>query len=475
LDQINKQLKDEIDSLHQQIHDTENSILATNWAGIMLDPFEKFENEFNQKEIQKVIEALFFIHNRFKVNDQLATRMDALFTRYGYLINSDEINGENREAIQTNAHPDIDEGQILPAIDLFFEDEEQNAPAIDLLFEDEEQDSLAIDPTFYDDQQAPKVVDPTFSSLSFSSQEDEEEPVTIDELIEPEASELGYSLPPNEGDEIEAGTIDNEDSLSDPAIPPTELEEMNSNAEDPKESQVTPDSKIRERTAPEPEVQATTYEIFAQEAGLHDLLLDLGIDIPEVDKGQLNLLRTQKLQCLSVSALRNYAGAERQYVLIPRVKRFIHEGTTYPCTVKNLARIFAPIFADIKDLMPYKSAPFIINETPEFGWGIIPAEAPKETLDKDFMEQSQYLRSLYTKVGVPSHMVRRRTLVETIYDIIVGRLTLDEPLLTKTLDWTATGPTKRDFIGVYCSEQGLRFKQLNRTQRNNALGLCPNW
>ncbi len=84
--------------------------------------------------------------------------------------------------------------------------------------------------------------------------------------------------------------------------------------------------------------------------------------------------------------------------------------------------------------MPYKSAPFIINETPEFGWGIIPAEAPKETLDKDFMEQSQYLRSLYTKVGVPSHMVRRRTLVETIYDIIVGRLTLDEPLLTQTLD-----------------------------------------
>ena len=57
----------------------------------------------------------------------------------------------------------------------------------------------------------------------------------------------------------------------------------------------------------------------------------------------------------------------------------------------------------------------------------------------------------------------------------VGRLTLDEPLLTKTLDWTATGPTKRDFIGVYSSEEGLRFKQLKRTQRNNALGLCPNW
>ena len=44
-----------------------------------------------------------------------------------------------------------------------------------------------------------------------------------------------------------------------------------------------------------------------------------------------------------------------------------------------------------------------------------------------------------------------------------------------SLGWTATGPTKRDFIGVYCSEQGLRFKQLKRTQRNTAWGLCSNW
>ena len=72
-------------------------------------------------------------------------------------------------------------------------------------------------------------------------------------------------------------------------------------------------------------------------------------------------------------------------------------------------------------------------------------------------------------------MVRRRSLVEAVYDIIVGRLALDPPLQSNTLDWTSTGPSKSDFICVFLSAQGLRLRHLNRTQRNKALGLCPNW
>ena len=40
---------------------------------------------------------------------------------------------------------------------------------------------------------------------------------------------------------------------------------------------------------------------------------------------------------------------------------------------------------------------------------------------------------------------------------------------SKTLDWTATGPSKTDFICVGLSGQGLRLRHLNRTQRNRAL------
>ena len=234
-------------------------------------------------------------------------------------------------------------------------------------------------------------------------------------------------------------------------------------------------TKVRQPSVGKHQPPTTTYDIFAQKIDLEDLLLDLGIEIPEQDKTQLGHLRKQKLESRTVAALGSSQHAAGQYILVPRITRFIYKDSVYNCTVKNLARTFIGLFADIKDLMQYKTLPFLDNEVPELGWGIIQAEAPRETLDKNYMEQAQYLRYISTTVGVPSHMVRRRTLVEAVYDIIAGRMNLDSPLQIKTLDWTATGPGKSDFICVFYSEQGLRLRHLNRTQRNKALGLCPNW
>ena len=140
---------------------------------------------------------------------------------------------------------------------------------------------------------------------------------------------------------------------------------------------------------------------------------------------------------------------------------------------KNLARTFISVFADIKELMQYKSHAFLNGEMPEMGWGIVPLETPSDTLDKNYMEQTQYLRLIATTVGVPSHMVRRPTLVEAIYDIIVGQLALDTPPQSKSLDWTATGPSKTDFICVGLSGQGLRLRHLNRTSAIRPWAYAP--
>ena len=234
-------------------------------------------------------------------------------------------------------------------------------------------------------------------------------------------------------------------------------------------------TKIRSRQETTPLSPSAKYNIFAEQADLDALLLNMNIDLPAQDKVQLGHLRKQKLESRSVAALQRNEEAQGKYLLIPRFTRFIYEGTVYNCTVKNLARTFISVFADIKELMQYKSHAFLNGEMPEMGWGIVPIEPPPATLDKSYMEQTQYLRLIATTVGVPSHMVRRRTLVEAIYDIIVGQLALDTPRKSKTLDWTATGPSKTDFICVGLSEQGLRLRHLNRTQRNQALGLCPNW
>ncbi len=216
-------------------------------------------------------------------------------------------------------------------------------------------------------------------------------------------------------------------------------------------------------------------DIFSHQINLEELLLDLGIDIPEQDKTQLKHLHKQKLESRSIAQLKLYPPAAGQYVLIPRIRQFIHQGTIYPCTVKNLARTFIAIFADIKDLMQYKAHPFLDSEVPEFGWSIVPAEAPQETLNKNYLHQTQFLRFLSTATRLPSHLVRRRTLVEAVYDIIASRMHLESPMQKATLDWTASGLSKSDFICVFHSEQGLRIRHIKRTQRNQALGLCPNW
>jgi hypothetical protein len=83
--------------------------------------------------------------------------------------------------------------------------------------------------------------------------------------------------------------------------------------------------------------------------------------------------------------------------------------------------------------MPYRDSSFMNNELPELGWALVTAEAPQESLGKNWIEQQQYLRQLATKVGLPSHLVRRRTLVETLYDLIVGRLVLKQRFLAEPL------------------------------------------
>ncbi|MDA1097224.1 MAG: hypothetical protein O3B84_08240, partial [Chloroflexi bacterium] len=115
------------------------------------------------------------------------------------------------------------------------------------------------------------------------------------------------------------------------------------------------------------------------------------------------------------------------------------------------------------------------REVPEMGWAVITAEAPRESLGKNYMEQNQYLRYLATTLGIPSHLVRRRTLVEAVYDLLVSRMALGINGQSQTLDWTSTSPARNDYICVYFAEEGLRIRDLSRTTRHGSLGVCPNW
>ncbi|MEC8993588.1 MAG: hypothetical protein VX656_20275 [Candidatus Latescibacterota bacterium] len=91
------------------------------------------------------------------------------------------------------------------------------------------------------------------------------------------------------------------------------------------------------------------------------------------------------------------------------------------------------------------------------------------------MEQNQYLRYLSTSLSIPSHLLRRRTMVEGIYDLIVGQMVLGKPFQRQSLDWTTSSPAKNDFLCVYHAPEGIRVRDLSRTTQHPSLGVCPNW
>ena len=143
-----------------------------------------------------------------------------------------------------------------------------------------------------------------------------------------------------------------------------------------------------------------------------------------------------------VAALRASKLAEKQLTLIPRIGRFVHKGVSQPCTVLTLAKAFPALFGQIQELGRYRGSGFMTSETPEPGWALISQESPRESIGKNYMEQNQYLRYLAANLGIPSHLIRRRTMVEAVYDLLVSRMTLGLTPQRQTLDWTSTSPSR---------------------------------
>lgn len=71
--------------------------------------------------------------------------------------------------------------------------------------------------------------------------------------------------------------------------------------------------------------------------------------------------------------------------------------------------------------MRYRNDSLMSTEVPEPGWALVMVESPREGLGKNYMQQNQYLRYLSTSMSLPANLVRRRTMVEALYGLIVGR------------------------------------------------------
>jgi hypothetical protein len=507
VEQIAEQLKEEINSLREYIQQTEERIQVTGWVAELLDPFDHVEGNFSDGELRQVVEALYQARNRFSVNGHLSTRIDSILERYDDITTLLKADSPIPEAPPRDLPAkDPDFSGDLSTLSIPEDEDEETDLATSLFAAEDEGGSEASSPSQEKDEEGGDLFTPlSFDEVGDSSQvlsngseaEAEEDfasafsvadepldldPIEAEDLFgplladepepEPETAlpvEKSPSAAPIETGTPEGlapGTLFN----SPPPTPssPAPVEEQR------KGKKVHQPPSKSQRPRPAPADAPGQVDIFATKISLDDLLLRLDLSIPEQDKTQLQNLLRNKLADRAISALKANPQFEKQFNLVPRLTRYVYDGTLYACTIKNLVMTFIALFGNIRDLVQFKDHRFFNAEVPEPGWALVPAEAPRETLGKTFMEQTQYLRYLAANAGIPSHLVRRRTLVEAVYDIIVGRIVLGSPFHKQTLDWTSSGTSKSDFACVYYAENGVRLRSLPRTTHNPALGVVPN-
>jgi len=494
LDQIAQQLKEEVDSLREYIQRTEEQLLVSNWVDEMITPFEDLEHQFDHEELSQIIGALYKARHQFSVNGHLAGRLDAIIGRYGHLFVDSTVDDDSQLPAK-----DPQNDNVLD----FVEDEEEVAednasPLFEPLISSTAESTVDSPASGAQDAKSPHQYLSSTEEKDHPSRDSEgdiDSPITQSQR---DNAVLGLFSEHLQDDETNTRSVtENKEETEQASLPldgkakerfinkhqnkqPTSARDLDSKVRTQQQRESNklnsePPSKILQRPVTKEEAPQPNVNIFSARITVENLLLDMDIQLPEQDIAQLSRTLKNKVTSSTVIALQKSPQAEGQYVLIPRISRFIHNGNLYSCTVKNLARTYIAHFGDIKDLMQYKGMPFLNHDTPQLGWALITKEAVQETYDKNFMEQAQYLRYLSTTTGLPSHLVRRRTLIETIYDMIAGRMVLNTTFLKHTLDWTSDGPSKFEYICAYFSEKGIRLRHLPRTQRNRALGLCPNW
>lgn len=581
MDQIAEQLRSEIRSLEEHIDKTSNRMLAAQWADDMLDPFEQIETNLDEEDLRTAVAALYKARVQFRVNGNIADRIDGILARHEALLPApvpaseptegyeevilpphtdpgDKTVDDEAGSLFLNEDEELDEGVVdsasLPAFaDLddvddfaadnntgdhadvvsidFGTDDADDGTTIDFGSDDEPDDSVTID--FGTDTDADDGVSIDFGSddevvadgpVSFGVDADTDESVSIDFGSDDDVA-IGKSIDfgsdkdtPSEGEGVNFGRDDeitdntllanfgrDDDPSSAAGHPPAAGSDNSHNpdgaddlfatesASPPPPAAAPPSSGPAGRPPASgtpaakagdkgraPAISGTAapaaVDIFSHRIQIDDVAAALDIKVSAQDRTLLEQKLNARLSDRVLATLQQNPAAAKQYILLPRLGTVAQAtGGVLSMTVKNMAKRYIGLFGDIRDLMRYRNDSMMSIEVPETGWALVTAECPRESLGKNYMEQNQYLRYLSTSLSIPSHLVRRRTMVETIYDLIVGELVLGEHWQRASLDWTASSPAKNDYVCVYFPDEGIRVRDLSRVTHHRSLGVTPNW
>ncbi len=210
---------------------------------------------------------------------------------------------------------------------------------------------------------------------------------------------------------------------------------------------------------------------------LDHLEKNLGLQIIPEDRLHIEQQFVDKLHDPAICSLMDQA-KERDIslVMVPRIQRAIFDGRLLQITGANLLHLYAHFFEDIQQIaIKMRAETHFLQETPQMGWGLTTAEVLLESRNTNYPQQEIVLKQHASSRKSNEMRVRRRTLIEALFDILTVKIVTGKQLLHTTADLTGSKMGRINLAVINYGESGIRISDINRQQAHPQLGVCPTW
>ncbi|MEE2874847.1 MAG: hypothetical protein VX893_18280, partial [Candidatus Latescibacterota bacterium] len=226
--------------------------------------------------------------------------------------------------------------------------------------------------------------------------------------------------------------------------------------------------------------ESNTADLLAKityQVSLDDLEKKLGIQVIPEDRLRLDRQLAKKMREPTIRAL--LEGAEKEGVtlaILPRLPRCIRAGQLFTVTGANMVRGYPQFFDNVQQVvLKLRTESFFLQESPELDWAIFTCEVLPSSREKSYMQQKQALKEHAERYQSNALRVRRRNLIDTIYDLIIIKFVYDQNLLSETVDLTESKIGRQNLAVINFGENGIRISDIARQQTHALLGVCPSW
>ena len=215
-----------------------------------------------------------------------------------------------------------------------------------------------------------------------------------------------------------------------------------------------------------------TYQV-----SLDDLEKKLGIQVIPEDRMRLDRQLAKKMREPTIRAL--LEGAEEEgltLAMLPRLPRFIREGQLFKVTGANIVRSYPQFFENVQQVvLKLRTEPFFLQASPELDWSIFTCEVLADSREKTYMQQKQVLKQHAQRYQSNERRVRRRNMIDALYDLVIIKLVHDFNMLSETVDLTESKIGRQNLAFINFGENGIRISDIGRQQTHAQLGVCPSW